>query len=39
MSAPGLTTGGVAFMFLAWGSITAVCIWCFARILADPRRR
>ncbi|MGH9749658.1 MAG: hypothetical protein ACRD6R_07025 [Candidatus Polarisedimenticolia bacterium] len=31
--AAGLTGGGVLFMFLAWGSITLLTIWCFYRIL------
>lgn len=31
--ATGLTAGGVLFMFLAWGSISILTIWCFYRIL------
>lgn len=37
--AAGLTLGGSAFMFLAWGSITLLSIWCYARILGSGRKR
>jgi len=39
MKEAGLTFGGVAFMFLAWGAITLLCGWCFARILGGQARR
>jgi hypothetical protein len=39
MRPAGLTFGGVAFMFLAWGAITILSLWCFARILGGRARR
>jgi hypothetical protein len=36
--AAGLTFGGVLFMLLAWGAISALAAWCFSRILAGKPR-
>jgi len=35
---PELTAGGIAFLVLAWGSITGLCGWCLWKLLKSPRR-
>jgi len=34
----GLTAGGIAFLAIAWGSITGLCAWCLWKVLRSPRR-
>ncbi len=34
----GLTAGGIAFLALAWGGITAVTVFCFYKILRTRDR-
>jgi branched-subunit amino acid transport protein AzlD len=34
----GLTTSGIIFLSLAWGIITVLVIYCFAKVLSSEKK-
>ena len=36
---PELTAGAIAFMVVSIGAVTALTLWCFARVLGIGRDR
>jgi hypothetical protein len=37
-AAGGLTPGGLAFLILAWGGISALTVYCFYKVLKTQGR-
>lgn len=34
----GLTTGGLIFLILAWGSVTLLTVYCFYKVLKSEKK-
>lgn len=35
----GLTTGGIIFLTLAWGSVTSLTIYCFYKVMKSEKKQ
>jgi hypothetical protein len=34
----GLTTGGLIFLILAWGSVTTLTVYCFLKVIKSEKK-